>query len=411
MRILQISDPKNLRQIMQELKVDKYGINIMLPKAVSRLVRINSLSSITANILKQEMLSLGGDVAVARGALTGKTKKTDCLLMATLSQFSRLAGKLKQQPFGLDKLAEDLTSSLLNYQRDKFILDLGRHKLRLGFGKTYIMGIVNLTPDSFSGDGLFQGLSPSGLKGTLTKGTVPERIIDFVEKMVADGADIIDVGGESSRPGAKPVSVKEELKRTIPLIKRIARRINVPISIDTYKPQVAREALDSGAAIVNDITGLRNNKMIDVVSKYKAGIVLMHMKGSPPTMQRAPLYGSLMDELIDYLNKAINRAVERGIDKEKIILDPGIGFGKTLEHNLEILNRLAELKISGRPILAGPSRKSFIGKILHAESQERTFGSISACVLAAKNGAHIVRAHDVKALRHALKVSDSINNI
>ena len=394
---------------MQDIKVDPYGIEIMLPKAVNHLVRINSISCITANILKQEMLSLGGDVAVARGALTGKSKKTDCLLMATLSQFNHFVEKLNRQPFGLDRLAHDLSDSLANYQKDKFNLNLGRYKLALREGRTYIMGVVNITPDSFSADGLYQGLSPLGLKGTLLKGAVPDRVFNFVEKMVEDGADIIDIGGESTRPGAWPVPVKEELKRTIPVIKKIAKKIKVPISIDTYKPEVARQALDNGAVMVNNITGL-NNKMAKIASGYKAALVIMHMKGRPRTMQNNPVYASLIDEVTEYLDRAINRAVAWGVDREKIIVDPGIGFGKALEHNLEILNRLKEFKILGRPLLVGPSRKSFIGKILNAGPQERAFGTVSACILAAKNGANIVRVHDVLAVKQAIKVLNAISN-
>lgn len=409
MRILQPLNHKELKKLMQDIKVDPYGIEIMLPKAINHLVRINSISCIAANILKQEMLSLGGDVAVARDALTGKARKTDCLLMATLSQFNRLTEKLNRQPFGLDRLAQDLSLAIINYQKEEFNLELGRYKLALRQGKTYIMGIVNLTPDSFSGDGFFQGLSPTGLRGTLPKGTVPERALDYVKKMVDDGADIIDIGAESTRPGAEPIPLKEELGRAIPIIKKIAKKINAPISIDTYKPEVARQALDCGAVMVNAITGL-NHKMAKIVSKYKAGVVLMHMQGNPRTMQDNPVYKSLIDELIEYLDKAISEAVSWGIDREKIIVDPGIGFGKTLVHNLEILKRLREFKILGRPMLVGPSRKSFLGKILNAGPGERIFGTVSACVLAVKNGANIIRVHDVKAVKQALKVTEAILN-
>jgi dihydropteroate synthase len=410
MRILRPLNHKELKKLMQDIKVDPYGIKIMLPKAVQHLVRINSISCIAVNILKQEMLSLGGDVAVARDALTGKARKTDCLLMATQSQFNRLIEKLNKQPFGLDRLAHDLSDSLTNYQKDEFNLELGRYKLALRQGRTYIMGIVNLTPDSFSGDGFFQGLIPTGLRGTLPKGTVPEQALDFVEKMIDDGADVIDIGGESTRPGAEPIPVKEELERVIPIVKKIAKKIDVPISIDTYKPEVARQALDCGAVMVNDITGL-NNKMAKIVSKYKAGVVIMHMQGNPRTMQNNPVYKSLIDELIEYLDRAISEAVAWGIDRERIIVDPGIGFGKTLEHNLEILKRLREFKILGRPMLVGPSRKSFLGKILNAGPQERIFGTVSACVLAVKNGANIIRVHDVKAVKQAIKVLNTINNV
>ena len=401
MRILQPSNHKELKKLMQDIKVDPYGIEIMLPKAVNHLVRINSISCIAANILKQEMLSLGGDVAVARDALTGKVKKTDCLLMATLSQFNRLTEKLNRQPFGLNRLAHDLSDNLTNYQKDEFNLDLGRYKLILRQGKTYIMGIVNLTPDSFSADGLYRTAY------SVQRIADSKRVVEFVERMVDDGADIIDIGGESTRPGAEPIPVKEELERTIPIIKKIARKIKVPISIDTYKPEVARQALDNGAVMVNDITGL-NNKMAKIVSKYKAGVVIMHMKGNPRTMQNNPVYKSLIDEIIEYLDRAISEAVAWGIDRERIIVDPGIGFGKTLEHNLEILKRLREFKILGRPMLVGPSRKSFLGKILNAGPQERIFGTVSACVLAVKNGANVIRVHDVKAVKQAFKVFDAI---
>ncbi len=402
-QILQASDPQNLREIMQDIKVDSYGIKIMLPKAIHHLVRINSISCIAANILKQEMLSLGGDVAVARDALTGKARKTDCLLMATLSQFNRLTEKLNRQPFGLDRLAHDLSDSLTSYQKDEFNLNLGRYKLALRQGRAYIMGIVNLTPDSFSADGLYQS-------SVISHQSSVNKIIEYVQKLVNEGADIIDIGGESTRPGAVAIPVKEELERTIPIIKKIAKKIKVPISVDTYKPEVARQALDNGAVMVNDITGL-NNKMAEIVSKYKAGVVIMHMKGNPRTMQSNPVYKSLIDEITEYLDKVISRAVAWGMDRERIIVDPGIGFGKTLEHNLEILKRLREFKILGRPILVSPSRKSFLGKILNVGPQERIFGTVSACILAVKNGANVIRVHDVKAVKEAIKVLNTISNV
>lgn len=405
-RILHISHPQEIKRIMQDISVDNGGIKIMLPKAITHLLKINSLSNIAANILKQEMLSLGGDVAIARGALTGKTKTTDCLLMGNLSQFNRLNENLNKQPFGLNRIKQDLSRALTDFQRDKFILNLGRYMLNLN-KRTQIMAIVNLTPDSFSGDGLYrQGLSgDSPLRG---QSPVRNWTVPYVERLIEDGADIIDLGGESTRPGAKPVSLKEELKRTIPVIKLLARKIKVPISIDTYKPEVARQALDNGAAIVNDITGLRNPKMAKVIARYKAGVVIMHMKGNPLTMQNNPVYKSLIDEIIEYLQIAINKTVSFGIDKEKIIIDPGIGFGKTLEHNLEILKNLSEFKVLGRPILVGPSRKSFIGKILNLGPDERIFGTVSSCILAAKAGAKILRVHDVKEVRQALKITDAI---
>ncbi|MCM8801572.1 MAG: dihydropteroate synthase [Candidatus Omnitrophica bacterium] len=401
LQILQLSEQRQIEKIMQEIGVDPYGIRIMAPKAITYLIRINSISNITANILKQEMLSLGAEVAVARSALTGRIKKTDCLLMGNLVQFKRLCEKLNKQPFGLDRLANKIDLALANYQNKNFKIDLDRYHLNLDDNRPLIMGIVNLTPDSFSGDGLYPSL---GKHYT----SYIDNVINFVEKMVKDGADIIDVGGESTRPGAEKVSVKEELERTIPVIKVLAKRIKVPISIDTYKPQVAKQALECGAVMVNDISGLRDSKMRRLVAKYKCGVVIMHMKGTPRTMQINPVYKSLIDELISYLDKAIETALSYGIDKEKIIIDPGIGFGKTVEHNLEILGRLKEFKVLGRPILVGPSRKSFIGKILNLPVQERLFGTISSCILAVKNGANIVRVHDVRSIKQALKIMQEI---
>ena len=191
----------------------------------------------------------------------------------------------------------------------------------------------------------------------------------------------------------------------------MSKKIKIPISIDTCKPEVAERALDSGAVIVNDIAGLKNPKLTKLVAKYKAAVVIMHMKGNPRTMQKDPKYFSLLDEIIDYLDSAIKRALDYGINKEKMIIDPGIGFGKTTEHNLEILSRLQDLRALGRPILIGTSRKSFIGKILNALPQERIFGTVSACLLAVQNGAGILRVHDVKEVKQALKVFDATANI
>lgn len=398
MQILEIHRWEDLSRIMQQINVDPYGIKIMLPKALTYLIKINSLSNTAANILKQETLSIGGDLAISRGALTGKVKKTDCLLIASSSQISRLNKKLSLQPFGLAELGRDLSRLLDNYQKNNFSIVLGRHKLNLGQGKTCLMGIVNLTPDSFSGDGLYKShQSPD-----------KRKIIDYVKQMADDGADIIDVGGESSRPAALAVSIKEELSRTIPVIKALVKKIRVPISIDTYKPEVAKQALDNGAVMINDITGLRNPKMLKVAARYKAVVVIMHMKGMPQNMQKDPRYISLIDEIIEYLHKAVERALETGIDKNKIIVDPGIGFGKTVEDNLEILKSLKTFKGLGQPLLVGTSRKSFIGKLLNAQPQERLSGTIAACVLAARNGADILRVHDVRQVKQALKVTEAV---
>lgn len=399
MRIIQNYNDTDLLKIFREIKVDPYGINIMRPKAAFYLVKIDSLTCIAANILKQEMLSLGADAAVAKDTISARIKSTDCLLMANLAQLKRLNEKLKYQPFGLNKLAKDLSLALENYRKDKLILDLGKYRLNLS-RRTHIMGIVNITTDSFSGDGLYCRFKNQESR--------IKNIVEYSENLARDGADIIDVGGESSRPGARRIPVKEELIRVIPAVKNLVKKIGLPVSVDTYKPEVAEQALDNGATMINDITGLKDKKMLKVAAKYKAAVIIMHMRGTPRTMQKNPRYESLIDEILDYLGKATDRAVDAGIDINKIIVDPGIGFGKTLEHNLEILKKLKEFKTLGLPILVGTSRKSFIGKILNAQPKETLFGTISSCILASLNGANILRVHDVRAVRDALKISDRV---
>ncbi|MBM3249520.1 MAG: dihydropteroate synthase [Candidatus Omnitrophica bacterium] len=393
-RVLQSPTIKEIRAIMQDIGVDPYGIRIMQSKASHYLVRMDSLPNVTANILKQEMLSLGADAALARGSLTGKAMYTGCLLMGTLSQFMRLIQKLQKQPFGLSSMGRDLSCTLKKFQQDKFTLDLKRFKLDLSAG-VHIMGIVNVTPDSFSGDGLYK--------------CQIEDVVEYACKLAEDGADIIDLGGESSRPGAKPVPLKEELARVIPAVKKLAKVLRVPISVDTRKPEVAKQALENGALILNDISGFRDPAMVRTAARYNAGAVVMHMKGSPATMQKDPGYDSLMDEVLEYLDRALRRLEDAGVKREMTIIDPGIGFGKTTGHNLEILKRLGEFKVLGRPILAGTSRKSFIGKVLNAPAQERLSGTLSSCILAASSGARVLRVHDVKPVKDALKIFEAVN--
>lgn len=397
MRIIREAAQEEVKKIMQRIGVDPYGIGIMLPKACAYLVFLKEISNIKANILKQEMLSLGADAAVARGALTGKLKNTDCLLMGELSQFKALCAKLKKQPFGLDELAERLKCGIRNYQKEDFPLKLGKFKFNLA-QRTHIMGIINLTPDSFSSDGLFKLLVKKDYPAILAK----------AKEMLADGADILDLGGESSRPGARPVEAGEEIKRVVPVIKLLAQKVNAPVSVDTYKPEVARAALDAGALMVNDISGLRHPRMAGIIARYKAAAVIMHMRKNPMTMQKNIRYASLIAEIISYLKGRVEKAQEQGMEAQKIVVDPGIGFGKTSAHNLEILRRLGEFKIIGKPILVGPSRKSFIGKILKSGPQNRIYGTVASCCLAAAKGAHILRVHDIKAVRQALRITDAI---
>lgn len=260
------------------------------------------------------------------------------------------------------------------------------------------MGILNVTPDSFSDGGLYFDAS-AAVKRAL--------------QMVEDGADIIDIGGESTRPGAEPLPVEEELKRTIPVIEALAGEIPVPISIDTYKAAVAKRALDAGAAMVNDISGLRSDpEMPSVVSQYEVPVVVMHIRGKPKDMQQNPVYASLIPEILAYLEESIAIAAEAGISQDKIIIDPGIGFGKTFVHNLEIIHNLPMLSALRKPVLIGPSRKAFIGNILgDAPPGERLGGTAAAVAIAIFNGANIIRVHDVKEMVKVAKVADAVKTM
>jgi len=273
---------------------------------------------------------------------------------------------------------------------------LARRSLPYG-ERTLVMGILNVTPDSFSDGGHFFS---------------PERAVAHAEQMASEGADLIDIGGESTRPGSEFAPEEEELRRVIPVIERLAGISSVPISIDTTKSSVARAALEAGAEIVNDISGLRFDPLIaDEVANAKAGLILMHSRGVPKTMQQLPPVKNIMKEVMDSLRESISSARRRGVASQSIAIDPGIGFGKTAEQNLGLIANLEQLsrEFSDFPIVIGTSRKSFIGKLLdHAHPDQRLYGTIASTVAAAMNGADIVRVHDVKAVVEALRIADAI---
>ncbi len=260
--------------------------------------------------------------------------------------------------------------------------------------KVVVMGILNVTPDSFYDGGRYTG---------------EDEALARVEEMIGEGADIIDVGGESVRPGVDPIGLDEELGRVIPVIEKIKRQFSIPICVDTYKAEVARQAIEEGAEMVNDISALRfDPDLRKIVAGYGVPVVLMHIKGTPKNMQDNPRYGSLMEEIISYLDSSIKLAEEAGADGRGIIVDPGIGFGKTTAHNLEILRRLEELASLGKPILVGLSRKSFIGNVLGLPQEERLEGGLAATCMAVWRGARLVRTHDVSPTRRAVDMVQAI---
>ncbi|MEI7998487.1 MAG: dihydropteroate synthase [Candidatus Omnitrophota bacterium] len=261
------------------------------------------------------------------------------------------------------------------------------------------MGVVNLTPDSFSKD------------GCLIHTNDPSSNIRFAKKLIAQGADIIDLGAESSRPGASIVSVSQELDRLMPTLVKLAKTVKVPISVDTYKPQVAQKALDAGASIINNIKGSQISRpLLKLVRDYQAGIVLMHMRGNSCNMQKKASYKNLMQEILKELKISLEKCLEMGIKKDRIIIDPGLGFAKTSEQNLEILRTLYKMHELGCPILIGPSRKSFIGQVVSKDIEGRLMGTAAAVSLGIATGANIVRVHDVAAIKDVVLMSDAIIN-
>lgn len=278
-------------------------------------------------------------------------------------------------------------------KREEFCLSWGKHTLELG-RKSLIMGVLNITPDSFSDGGHYFSR---------------EQAVRQALDLVADGADIIDIGGESTRPYAEKVTLQQEMERVIPVIEELSRIVNIPISIDTYKAKVAESAVRAGASIINDISALKfDPEMASVVKEAGVPVILMHMKGTPGNMQDNPVYNDLMGEIISFFNEAVDYAVKKGIRKEMIILDPGIGFGKNFNHNLMIIRDFRKLADLGLPLLLGSSRKAFIGKILDKTPEERDTGTMATVAAGILNGAHIVRVHNVRMAKETVKIVDAI---
>lgn len=267
------------------------------------------------------------------------------------------------------------------------------HSLDLG-KRTQVMGVLNVTPDSFSDGGLY---------------FQKEKAIEHGLRLAQDGADIIDVGGESTRPFSEGVPLQEELDRVVPVVEALSRAVQVPISIDTCKAEVAQQALKAGASIINDISALRFDPNItSIAAKADVPVILMHMQGTPGDMQKKPFYQDLIPEILDFLKQAVDRAVSAGIKKDRIIVDPGIGFGKTVEHNLEIIRELGRFSVLGRPVLLGTSNKAFIGHLLNKEPYERDTGTMATIAAGVLNGADIVRVHNVKKAVETVRIVDAI---
>jgi dihydropteroate synthase len=375
-----LSNSVNIEKYLKELGVDGGGISIMASKASHYIIYIRELHVGAANILKQDALSIGADLAVPRGTVVAKTPYVDCILIATERQLQTLSKKELAQPFGLKDVA-------------KKFQDILKVKKPL---EAEVMGVLNANSDSFFAASRFKEGS----------------VIVAIEKMIEDGASIIDIGGVSSAPNSLHVDKDEELIRVRPIfdvIKKEKFYNRVKFSIDSYRPEVISCALKSGFGIVNDITGLANDEVSRLCASNGARAIIMHMQGTPQTMQDKPEYESVLNDLYSFFEQRIARAESLGV--KDIVLDVGIGFGKTLEHNLMLIKHLEHFLTLGKPLLVGASRKSMIDKISPSSVEERLGGTLALHLEAVKNGASIVRAHDVKEHVQALRVQKALNSI
>ena len=382
---------QNLQTEIARLGVHPASCGIFAAKSRIVPLKLTQVRTPAANIIKQEMLAAGGDCAVPGNCILNDTKYVDAVLLGTVKHYRILARKLAQMPFfGLAKIREDL-EKLLAQQQPVTLLADGR---QLTYEKMRVMGILNVTPDSFY----------SGSR-------VGADVVARAEQMLADGADILDIGGESTRPGSDAVSVEEETRRVVPAIEAVKKALpQCVISVDTYHAQTAQAAINAGADIINDVTALTGDEaMAQVAAAAKVPVVLMHMRGTPKTMQQNCEYTNVVTEVAAYLKKRANDLAEPGIGADKIILDPGIGFAKNTQQNLELLRGLDSLTSFGYPVLLAASRKTVIGDVLGGlPPQERLEGTIALSLQAVYAGAQMVRVHDVKENVRAIRMLEAV---
>lgn len=384
-----INDLQEARYYLNQIGVADEGYAFMAPKAVYRCILLKDIPCRWANIIKQEMLSKGGEAAVCRDSLYAEGK-TDVLLMGTVKHFRLLIKKLQIQPALLQKISIEIKRIIDNLEPHQNTMQLAGGKT-LEFGKrTLIMGILNVTPDSFSDPKYY---------------FQEDKAFARAMQMIEQGADIIDVGGASSRPASKMAEEQEELARILSLVKRLAAE-DVIISIDTFRSTVARECLAAGAHIINDIGRLQLDQgLLTVLVEFQAPVILMHNRLQ--YNQGLP-YQDLVSDIISELDESINQAINGGLMPGRIIIDPGIGFGKDMQQNLTLIKRLKDFKTLGKPILIGASRKDFIGKVLDAGVTDRMEGTMAVTAMSIMNGADIIRIHDVKENVRVARMTDAV---
>jgi dihydropteroate synthase len=393
-RVLDATTPAEIAREVERTDSDPEGVGIMTRKGRVLLIRLDGIPLKAAPLIKQEMLALGADSAHAKGVADLSVEQSAVVLLGTPGQYAHLIPKLRRQPFQLKAVADALEAVLGNYTRTGPRLLEGLHRSVTLGNSTAVMGVLNITPDSFSDGGLFDQ---------------PDVAIARGLEIEAEGARILDVGAESSRPGATPISAAQELERLRNVLPALHDRLKIPISIDTQKPEVAQAAFDLGADLINDVSGLRDAEMRRVVARSGAPVIVVHMRGTPETMQQNLEYADLRTEVYDGLATAVARAVEDGVAPEQLLVDPGIGFGKSGEQNLDLLHHLSEFRSLGCPVVVGASRKSFLGKAMGgAATDPRIEASLAAAVVAALGGVAVVRAHDVAPTVRALAVADAV---
>ena len=390
-QVLVVRDLAEIRTALRLARVSDAGVGIMDKKGLFRVVRVTGLGIRAANILKQEMLARGGEVAISREVYEWWGEEADCLIMGTLAQFDRLLPKLRAQPFRLGELAASIEAALKNHESTTPVSPLAAAKPAWPL----LMGIINVTPDSFSDGGLHLDVDTAVRSGL---------------EMIDQGADLIDVGGESTRPGSEAVSLEEEARRVLPVLRALAGSLPGRVSVDTYKARVAAEALAAGAYMINDISALRMDpEMVAVARDAACPVVLMHMLGQPKTMQQNPVYADVVAELHAFFVERLNWAVDHGIREADLLIDPGLGFGKTTAHNLAIVRNLEAFRSLGRPIVVGASRKRFLGEILGiADPAERDAATAAVTAMVVAAGAHVIRVHEVAANRDAARVAQAV---
>ncbi|NOY09939.1 MAG: dihydropteroate synthase [Spirochaetes bacterium] len=392
-RFIEMKNEYDINDQLNSIGVDPENVGNLIDKFRFYSMKVENVDTRGANLVEQCINQLGGVVAMNSEAKAFTVRFTDLLLSGSRHMFSLLVIRLKKEPFGLDELAGEIKKCI---ESDNGVMMWNGRVLDF-HKKTYVMGILNSTPDSFFDESRIASV---------------HEAVERAEKMIKAGVDIIDIGGESSRPGSDSVSEEEEIRRVIPVVQAIREKSDIIISVDTRKKNVAERALDSGADIINDISGLQNNmEMAKLIAKRKTPVILMHIRGIPKNMQKNPYYKNTVSEILRELQSSISKAMGAGISHDKIIIDPGIGFGKRVEDNLKIIRELQSFKSLNFPVLIGLSRKSFIGQILDKPVEKRLIGTIVANTVAILNGANIIRVHDVDQTVEMVKIIESIRNI